>query len=206
MKKRILIVGAGGIGLKHMRAMGALDVPPRLAVIEPRPDARARAAELGVEVLDSDWEGVDLSQFDGVVICAPAPMHVPMLARCLSEGVPVLTEKPLSQAWDGVEELIALADKEGAPPSGVAYTRRYVPAHRKAQEIVASGELGPILAVRVLAGQPFTSYRPDYRQTYYASRAMGGGCTLDFASHFVDLVQFYAGPINSICGYPRHLT
>jgi predicted dehydrogenase len=87
----------------------------------------------------------------------------------------------------------------------VAYVRRYIPVHEAAAKLVNSGQLGPVFVARVIAGQPFTKYRPDYRQTYYASRAQGGGCTLDFASHFVDLVQYYLGPIESMRGYARRL-
>ena len=174
-----------------MRAFNALDPRPRLVAIDPRAEARARAAsEFGAEVPDSDWDSLDLSAFDGVVICAPAPMHVPYAARCLREGIPVLSEKPLSHSWEGVDELVDLSKREGSPPSGVAYVRRYHPAHERAHELLASGELGEMLAVRITAGQPFTKYRPDYRQIYYASREQGGGCMLDSASHFVDLVQW----------------
>ena len=204
--ERILIVGAGSIGLKHMRAFNALDPRPRLVAIDPRAEARARAAnEFGAEVPDSDWDSLDLSAFDGVVICAPAPMHIPYAARCLREGVPVLSEKPLSHSWEGVDELVDLSKREGSPPSGVAYVRRYHPAHEHAREFLASRELGDMLEARVAAGQPFTKYRPDYRQIYYASRAQGGGCLLDCASHFIDLVQWYLGSINSMCGFARHL-
>lgn len=204
-QKHILVVGAGGIGLKQLRAFNSLDPRPRLVVVDPRAEARTLAAELGAKVLAGDWDSLDLSGFDGVVICAPAPMHVPYAMRCLREGVPVLSEKPLSHSWDGVEALLEIAGQEGASPSGVAYVRRYHPAHERARELLASGELGSMLAVRITAGQHYPTYRPDYRQIYYASREQGGGCVLDCASHFVDLVQWYLGPIASMCGFARHL-
>lgn len=205
-EKRILIVGAGGIGMKHLRAFSALDTPPRLFALDPRPDAAERVAEVGAELLVKDWENVKITDFDGVVLCVPAPLHIPFAARCLREGVPVLSEKPLSQAWDGVEELVELSQKPGAPPSGIAYTRRYIPAHADAQKMVASGKFGDMKVMRIAAGQPFTTYRPDYKQIYYASHAQGGGCILDFTSHFIDLVQFYLGPAKSACGWGKHLS
>lgn len=204
-RKQILIVGAGGIGLKHIKAFNALENPPRLFAIDPRPESRARAAELGAEPLDASWDSLDLSEFDGIVVCAPAPMHVPYAMRCLREGVPVLSEKPLSHAWDGVERLVDAASKPDAPTSGVAYVRRYHPAHERARDFLASGALGEMLETRIVGGQPFTTYRPDYRQIYYASRAMGGGCLLDCASHMIDLVQYYLGAADSMCGHIRHL-
>lgn len=202
---RILIVGAGSIGLKHIRAFTAADPRASLSVIDPRSQACARAAELGAQPLDTDWDSTDLSRFDGVVVGAPAPVHVPYAMRCIREGVPVLSEKPLSHAWDGVDELVRCAQMQGAPAAGVAYVRRYHPAHEAVQRMIASGDLGTVLSVRMSVGQPFTTYRPDYRETYYASRALGGGCMLDFASHFIDLAQYYLGRIRSMCGYMGHL-
>ncbi|HET6453125.1 MAG TPA: Gfo/Idh/MocA family oxidoreductase, partial [Armatimonadota bacterium] len=83
--KRILIVGAGGIGLKHVRAFNAVDEPPHIVGIDPREEARARAEELGAETLNASWDSLDLTAFDGVVNCAPAPTHVPFAARCIRE-------------------------------------------------------------------------------------------------------------------------
>lgn len=208
--KRILVVGAGSIGLKHLRAFHATGLGVELAVIDPRLEARIRASELGAETLNTDWDSTDLSRFDGVVICAPPPLHVPYVMRCLKEGVPVLSEKPLSNTWDGVKELVEIARQEGAPPSGVAYVRRYHPLHEHVRTIVRTmlfeGKLGPIHVLRMNVGQPFAMYRPDYRQIYYSSREQGGGCVLDFASHFIDLAQWYLGPIDSVKGYASHLS
>jgi len=203
--KRILIVGAGSIGLKHVKAFSAAGPPVSLAVIDPREEARGRARELGAEPLDSDWDSLDISTFDGVVICAPAPMHIPFATRCIGEGVPVLSEKPLSHNLEGVDGLLKAAAADRASVTGVAYVRRYHPAHDAMRKLLASGELGPMLVMRMTAGQPFTKYRPDYRQIYYASREQGGGCTLDFASHLIDLAQWYLGPISAISGFARHL-
>jgi len=204
--KRILVVGAGSIGLKHLRAFRAVGLEVELAVIDPRPEARIRASELGAEALHTDWDSTDLSLFDGVVICAPPPLHVPYVMRCLKEGIPVLSEKPLSHAWDGVKELVETSQRAGVPPSGVAYVRRYHPLHEHIRSMLSENEFGPIHVLRMNVGQPFAIYRPDYRQIYYSSREQGGGCILDFASHFIDLAQWYLGPIDSIKGYAGHLS
>ncbi len=203
--KRILIVGAGSIGLKHVRAFTAADPRVELYVMDPSQGARERAAAAGARTLDVSWEELDVTDCDGVVICAPAPMHVPYAARCLREGVPVLSEKPLSHSWDGVPELVRLSRKSRAPVSGVAYVRRYHPAHEAMRGLVASGSLGPMHVLRINSGQPFTTYRPDYKRIYYASREQGGGCVLDFASHFIDLAQYYLGRAKSVRGYAGHL-
>lgn len=204
-ERRILVVGTGSIGLKHLRAFLSLDSPPSLTAIDPSPAARGRAAEMGVRVLDTDWDSADLTDFDGVVLCVPPPLHVPYASRLLAAGVPVLSEKPLSGGWDGVEDLVRRSEEDGAPHSGVAYVRRCIGVHAETRRMVERGDFGPILVVRVSSGQPFPRCRPDYRSIYYAKRETGGGCVLDFASHFLDLAQWLAGPIRSVRGYSGRL-
>ncbi len=205
MSARILVVGAGSIGLKQVRAFSTADPSTSITVIDADERRLALAREHGAQTLETSWEDTDLNQFDGVVICVPSHLHVPFLMRCLREGVPVLCEKPLAASWDGVPELLAEAEKHSGAIAAIAYVRRYHPAHEYAHELVHSGQIGPVLSVRVCAGQPFAAYRPDYCDIYYASREKGGGCTLDFASHFLDLIQWYGGPIRSIRGFARHL-
>lgn len=156
---------------------------------------------MGVRVLDTDWDSIDPREFDGVVLCVPPPLHAPFASRLLAAGVPVLSEKPLSSGWEGVDDLVRDAEAVGAPPSGVAYVRRYIGVHADVRRMIEKGDFGPIAAVRISAGQPFASYRPDYQSIYYARRETGGGCVLDFASHFLDLAQWLAGPCRSVRGY-----
>jgi len=205
MSDRILIVGAGSIGLKHLRAFAAADPSAEITVIDADSRRLAVAREHGAQTLAEPWESVDITAFDGVVICVPSNLHVPFASRCIREGVNVLCEKPLSHNWDGVEDLVDLAQSRPEVVTGVAFVRRYHPAHEYGRELARSGQLGDVLAVRISSGQPFTTYRPDYREIYYSSRDRGGGCTLDFASHFLDLVQYYCGPVKSVQGYARHL-
>jgi predicted dehydrogenase len=40
--------------------------------------------------------------------------------------------------------------------------------------------------------------RPDYRNTYWRSRALGGGVILDLSSHASNLVQWFLGPVRSV--------
>jgi len=205
LSARILIVGAGSIGLKQVRAFSSADPQTSIAVIDADERRLALAREHGAQTPGTAWDETDLSRYDGVVICVPSHLHVPFLMRCLREGVPVLCEKPLAASWDGVPELLEEAHRRPGAVAGIAYVRRYHPAHEYAHDLVRSGQIGPVLSVRVAAGQPFAAYRPDYRDIYYASREKGGGCTLDFASHFLDLIQWYAGPVRSMRGFARHL-
>jgi predicted dehydrogenase len=110
-----------------------------------------------------------------------------------------LIEKPLSTSLDEVPRLReAVADRMVR----IAYVLRVHPAVIKAKALVESGRLGPLLQVTVTSGQHFPTYRPAYREIYYANRKTGGGAVQDAATHSLNLIQSLAGRFEWIfCDY-----
>ncbi|MCK4591779.1 MAG: Gfo/Idh/MocA family oxidoreductase, partial [Candidatus Latescibacteria bacterium] len=134
----------------------------------------------------------DLSGFDGVVICTPAHLHIPMAQHCAQEGVHVLIEKPLSVNLPGVGELKATVKKKGIV-AGVAYVLRHSKGVSMLKEKLQRGQIGEVKMATWVSGQDFRIPRPDYRQIYYAKKATGGGCILDALSHQINLVEMFLG-------------
>ena len=51
-------------------------------------------------------------------------------------------------------------------------------------------------------GQLFPTFRPDYRDIYYADRRTGGGAIQDGATHTFDMIQHLVGPLEWVfCDY-----
>jgi predicted dehydrogenase len=78
----------------------------------------------------------------------------------------------------------------------VAYVLRVHPATQRVRELLAENEIGKLHEVTVTAGQHFPTFRPAYRDIYYARRETGGGAVQDAATHLFDLVQYLAGPLD----------
>jgi len=196
--KDILIVGAGGIGTRHVRCFlktGRCAV----SVCEPRTEQLEKIkGEYPVKSVFEDFDTIDLRDFDGVVICTPAHLHVPMAQRCAQETVNVLIEKPLSVNLDGVGQLKATV-KENGVVAGVAYVLRHSKGVSILKKKVQQGQIGEVKMVTCVSGQDFRQFRPDYRQIYYAKKSMGGGCILDALSHLVNLVEMFLGKEKQVC-------
>lgn len=190
--KKILIVGGGGIGKKHI-------------------DGFRRTGKCSISVCDSDAEklkllqrdypditlfedfySINISQFDAVLIATPANFHIEMAKRCCDYEIPFLLEKPLSVTLDGVDELINLVKKKGII-AVVGYTRRSIPSFRKLRELAISGIAGEIKMANFYCGLDYRKYRPDYAKIYFSKKAMAGGVLRDFITHFVDLAQWMIG-------------
>jgi predicted dehydrogenase len=192
----VLIVGCGSIGERHLRCfkntgranVTACDANPALL--------QKMADTYGVPV-SNNWEAALQQKFDAVVICTPAPLHVPMARSAMEAGSHVLVEKPLSNSLEGAEELCALRDRLKRHVS-VAYVLHVYPILVQAREFLRRAEFGPVRQVTVVTGQPFFIYRPAYAQTYYRDRRMGGGAIQDALTHSVNWVESVIGPSESV--------
>ncbi len=102
--KRVLIVGSGGIGRRHLKGYG-LTGRAELAIVEPDAGRRAEAmANCSASPRPmTAIADADLSSFDLAVICAPANHHVALMQRCAEVGLAFMVEKPLAVTMEGVD-------------------------------------------------------------------------------------------------------
>lgn len=203
-RHRVIIVGAGSIGERHLRCFlstGRADA----ALVEPRSEARQGVAArypaaAAFETLDAAVESFGPT---AAVIATPAPLHVPQATKLAERGVHLLIEKPLSLSIDGVSDLASTAKATGAVVA-VGYVYRAHPALAAMRTAVVAGEFGRPLELVAVAGQCFPFYRPAYRQTYYARREWGGGAVQDALTHVLDAGRWLVGPIDRIVADAAH--
>ncbi len=109
MKKKILILGAGSIGLRHARVLR--EVGQEVAVFSARPEARAALRADGWTSPDSPWD------FPGcchAIVATRTGRHVQDALPLLEAGMTVLVEKPLAVDLAQGKVLVEAAGKSGA--------------------------------------------------------------------------------------------
>lgn len=201
--RKVLIVGSGGIGRRHIK--GFLKTGrAELAIVEPDPGRREGVlGEFAIAQAFASLDEVDLSAFDLAVICSPAHTHVAIMRRCADADLPFLVEKPLSVTMDGVDEVCALVAQKGLL-ARVGYVRRVADEVRALREQIADGKIGQLKLAYLNTSQDFPKYRPDFQRTYYARPEMGGGAILDAASHLFDMLIWLMGrPTDVACMFDR---
>jgi predicted dehydrogenase len=180
---RVLVLGAGSAGSRHARLLAAAGA----AVTIADPDAdRAAATGLPTVAFDIDHLGSP----DGIVVASPSVAHAEQAHAALATGARVLVEKPLAASSEGLDALVAAAGDRVM----VGYNLRlHVPLERVAA-LVHDGRAGDISSYRLWFGSWLPDWRPDvdYRATYSAQRALGGGVLLD-AIHELDVLLWLAG-------------
>lgn len=202
-RTRILIVGVGSIGERHLRCFAATG-RAELSLCELNPalrEAIARRYEIAHAFDDFD-QGL-AARPAAVVICTPAHLHIPLAIRTARAGAHLLIEKPLSTQLAGIDQLRQeLA--AGKLTAAVAYVYRAHPALAAMREAIAAGRFGQPVEIVASGGQNFPYYRPAYRETYYTDRATGGGAVQDALTHVIDAGQWLVGPVDRLVADVDH--
>jgi predicted dehydrogenase len=104
---------------------------------------------------------------------------------------------------EGVDALLALA-RERRRVLQVGYVLRGHPCLRLIREWLREGAIGDVLTARVIIGYHVPTYRPDYRDTYWARTETGGGVLFD-ASHQLDYLLWLLGPARQVSALTARL-
>lgn len=202
---RVLVVGLGSIGQRHLANLLALGVSG-VAGLDPDPAARERvAARCDVPVF-ADPEEAYRTAPEAAIIATPTHLHVVTALRAAQAGCHLLIEKPLAHTMDGLEGLVAEVSRRRLTVL-VACNMRFLPALRQAKALIDAEALGRILAARAMVGQYLPDWQPgrDYRQSYRARRAEGGGIVLD-AIHELDYLRWLLGEPVLVAAAGGHLS
>jgi predicted dehydrogenase len=194
---KILMIGLGGIGQRHLRNLRALlggDVEiiayrvRRLSsVITPTlqlDDNLDVEKVYGVRVF-GDLDSALAERPEMSFICNPSSLHVPMALACVEANSDIFVEKPLSNDFAGLPELQAAVQKHGRIAM-IGYQLRFHPCFLRLQEIVQRGLLGNLLSVRSTVGEYLPNWHryEDYRTGYAARASLGGGVVLSQIHEF----------------------
>lgn len=201
--KRVIVIGTGGIGKRHIRGLLRTG-RATLDFVEPDPVRRAEAvAAYAHGAAFASLQEANLAGYDLAFICAPAHTHTTIMTACARAGLPFLVEKPLAVTMDGVDAALAEVRKAGIA-ARIGYIRRIAPEVNALRDQILAGRIGTPRLAYLNSSQEFPKYRPDYRETYYARPEMGGGAILDAASHSIDLLIWVLGrPVTVMAMYDR---
>ncbi len=201
----ILVIGAGSIGERHTRCFLRTG------------RARVSVCEMDRALLGRMENHYDLSKTyedlsdalssnpKAVVIATPTHLHIPMASQAAEAGCHLLIEKPLSTDISGVEDLKRRM-LERRLIVQVGYTYRHYPLVTKVKNEIEQGHWGLPLQLTFVSGQHFPSHRPAYRDIYYAQHETGGGAVQDGLTHFLDIAQWWLGPIDRLTGDMKHIS
>lgn len=202
------IIGCGVIAPTHVRALQAAgDIDIRWACdLEPA-KAQALAREFSVAKTTTNYRDVLADEdVDFVCVCTNHAAHVPVAVDALTAGKDVLCEKALAADSEGVQAMVRAHNAHPERVFGVVFQHRLDPVNRLVKELVDTGALGRILTagVQVRCRRTDAYYLgDDWRGTWQYE---GGAVLINQAIHFTDLLIWFMGPADSLCGTYANLT
>lgn len=191
------IVGMGGIGALHARALAELGGRARLVAFSGRarpPDPVDPAVRPAVRLEPA--EVITHPDVDVVAICTPSGTHARLALAALEAGRHVVVEKPLALDVGDALRVARAARERGRGVSMIAQ-RRLEAEHVALKRALDDGALGEVR----LATTHVHWYRDDdyYRAAPWRSPAdQGGGSLLNQGVHNVDLLRWLCGPVESV--------
>lgn len=188
---RFGILGCGGIGGWHARAIRSLPGLELVSVADTDADRSARMAR-GFDAAGlSPEELIESLAVEVVCVCTPPATHASLIEAAARSGKHVLVEKPMTLDLAEADRAITLCEREGVM-LGVVHQHRARSATRALRRLIAEGALGtPRMAAAI------HTWRRDAREpgpeAWRGSVAQGGGVLLDQAVHAIDLMVWFLG-------------
>ncbi|MGH7561178.1 MAG: Gfo/Idh/MocA family protein [Gemmatimonadales bacterium] len=204
-KIRFALVGCGRISGNHVEAIAAHGADAELvAVADLDPAALARAtAQTGAPGFPSLEALLAGTEPDVVILATPSGLHAAQAIRCAKAGRHVMTEKPMATRWQDGKSMVQACDDAGVYLFVVKQNRRN-PTLQLLKRAVLEDRFGPMymVTVNVFWSRPQSYYdSADWRGTW----EFDGGAFMNQASHYVDLLDWLVGPVESVQAYTATL-
>lgn len=202
-KVRFAVVGCGGISFSHFKGIEDAFEAELVAVCDANAERAAEYAhKYGVRAYTSYAELLDQTDIDVVCLCTPSGMHADQTVEAAQAGKHIICEKPMAIRLEDVDRMIEACELHNVKLATI-FPRRMSPASRFVKQLLEESRLGKLSLC--------SGYVKFYRdQAYYDSAGWrgtwamdGGGAMMNQGIHTIDLLQWLAGPVESLKGFSR---
>lgn len=197
-KIRFALVGCGRISPNHLGAIEKHSQDAELvAVCDSNPDALASAVQkTGVKGYLDLAEMLRESNADVVTVCTPSGLHPEHTIMAAEAGKHVICEKPMAVRFEDGKRMVQACEHAGVSLFVVKQNRRNATLELL-KKAIDEGRFGRIymVSVNVFWTRPQSYYD---QAPWRGTRELDGGAFMNQASHYVDLLTWLIGPIDSI--------
>jgi len=204
-KIRFAIVGCGRIAKNHINAIRSYATEAEIVgVCDIDPQALDNAAsQTNAIAYQSLPHLLNNSNADVVVLTTPSGLHSSQAISAAASGRHVVTEKPMATRWHDGVAMVKACDEANVHLFVVKQNRRNLPL-QLLKKAMNEGRFGKIymVNVNVFWARPQEYYdSANWRGTW----EFDGGAFMNQASHYIDLLDWLIGPIESVQAYAATL-
>ncbi|MEW6022563.1 MAG: Gfo/Idh/MocA family oxidoreductase [Pseudomonadota bacterium] len=204
-KIRFALVGCGRIAKNHFGAIaehrgrcelvGVCDIDPRAL--------REASDKTGAEAYASLDDMLARCDADAFIVTTPSGLHPEQAVRIARAGRHVITEKPMATRWEDGKRMVNAADAAGVRLFVVKQNRRNATL-QLLKSAVDKKRFGRIYMVNL---NVFWTRSDEYYNSakWRGTWEFDGGAFMNQASHYVDLIDWIIGPVESLQAYTATL-
>ena len=184
---KILVVGGGSIGKRHLRNLNLLGYD-ELYCFKRKYDSKFEI-NFNCKVICSDKELKNLCP-SIIVICNPSSEHLNWIKKAQVLNASLFVEKPMVISQSQLTESINIWKNNNV--FFIGFMLRYHPAVKKIKSILEKKLIGDIYSARFEFGSWLPYWHPweDYKKSYASQKLFGGG-VINTICHELDLIQFF---------------
>lgn len=146
----------------------------------------------------NDYEAMlESCELDCVMIATPTSSHKKIVGDCLRKGLHVFVEKPFCLDVNQGKEMVEAA-KARRVVNQVGFHNKFIGTFQKVKEFLDAQLIGDIYHIHGEAYGPVVLKAKG--RTWRTQKAEGGGCLHDYASHVIDLMNYYVGAPTAVRG------
>lgn len=196
-------VGVIGYGVTRLYTAALMSVPYyyagllpiELTAIATHSVASGEAAkkQFGFQRATTDYrELLAADDINTIILATPNHLHAPMLRDWLQSDKALMMDKPLATSLADAEEILSAARARGKDAQMI-FEFRFCPAVQVAQQMICSGRIGKIFALR--AHYFRSSYCDPAKPLRWKGSAAqaGSGALSDLSAHVIDMITWMVG-------------
>lgn len=204
-KIKFALVGCGRIAQNHIGAIDTFSDEAELVdVCDVNLEAFANYPSLASVNKHTSYKSMlETSKADAVILTTPSGLHPKQAIEAASHNFDVITEKPMATRWQDGLDMVRACDDAGVRLFVVKQNRKNATLQLLKQAIDEK-RFGRIYMVNinVFWTRPQDYYdSSDWRGTW----EFDGGALMNQASHYIDLLDWMIGPVESLQAYTSTL-
>lgn len=196
--------GIVGLGMGRNRAKIASQTPgAKLAcvcdIVEE--NAKKAAEEFGCAWENNYEKMLERDDIDVVGVMTPSGLHAEFATMAVKAGKHVFTTKPMDILVEKCDELIDAAKKAGVILA-IDFGERYLESNKKVKYVIQNGIMGKMFLVdlRMKWYRAQSYYDGGSPPGWRSKRRYEGGSAANQGVHFIDLIQWFMGPVKTVIG------
>lgn len=180
---KVGVIGAGNMGLNHIRTYASIPEVEMVAISELNKDLGKKISnEFKVKFYSDYLEMLSKEKLDIVSVCVPSKFHFKVASEVIKHNVNLLLEKPITLNVAQANKLIAEAKLKNVFML-VGHIERFNPVVKKVKEMIDKKELGDIIAIIVRRVGGFPPQITD------------ANIAVDLSIHDIDIVNYLLGEL-----------